>query len=547
MARMFPEQFPGENDPQNPEFTVYQTLRALPDSYSVFYSRKFKGGKRSREECEIDFLVFDGGKTLLCVEVKGGLIEYRGDEDAWFQNGKLLSPSPDRQAAAGKAALLEFLAETATDINVGWLLCFPDCSLPDNFRPPAGLPRQVLVDQRKLVDLAAALETTRAYYISEFGRPGANTTRATEVVTKLNRGIGFITKLGVRVARDKKQLVEVTDEQMQVLDDLMVNPRMAVKGYAGSGKTLIAQEFAKRLEADGHSVLLLFFNRMIANSVRYGLQRDSRIECTTFHSLARHLINESDPGWWESNSTTSDDFWNVEVPLKLLDIPINSAGRYDAIIVDEGQDFKKTWYETLETLLLNPSKGRFVVFYDDLQDIFGHWNDLPWGTSNVARKVLSKNCRNTKSITGFLCKAHSCGMTAYERSPAGEKVIERTASSIKEEQRQLLSDIKELIAGGIFPGQIVLIINQPRQDSCLADLHQIGNHKLEAIGRTYHDRSNAIRYTNIRLFKGLEADVVYLLGLPAKQSANAGIQVYTQGSRAQTLLYVSRINQGGVL
>jgi Nuclease-related domain len=153
MARMFPDQFPGEYVAQNPEFEVFQTLRALPDSYSVFYSKKFKGGKKSKEECEVDFLVFDGKKTLLCMEVKGGLIEYRGDEDAWYQNGRNLSPSSDRQASATKAAVLEFLGVAASDINVGWLPCFPNCSLPANFQPPAGLPRPVILDQSKLLNI----------------------------------------------------------------------------------------------------------------------------------------------------------------------------------------------------------------------------------------------------------------------------------------------------------------------------------------------------------------------------------------------------------
>lgn len=543
MARMFPEQFPGEYDSDNPEFAVYQTLRSLPDSYSVFYSKKFKGGKRSKEECEIDFLVFDGEKSLLCVEVKGGLIEYSGDEDAWYQNGKRLVRSPDRQASAGKAALLEFLGEAASDINVGWFLCFPNCTLPTNFQAPSGLPRPVLADQARLLDVEEAINAASAYYVSEFGRRGVNSRQAKEVVKKLTRSIGFITKVGVRVARDYRQLVEVTAEQMQVLDDLVVNPRIAVKGFAGSGKTLIAQEFAKRLATDDKSVLLLFFNRMVANAVRYGLPRDTSIECTTFHSLARRLISEDDPEWWGENSTKTDDFWNIDVPLRLLDVPLAADAKYDVVIVDEGQDFKPDWYEILETLLEDPVNGRFVVFYDDLQDIFGHWDDLPWGTKNVARKVLSKNCRNTKSIIQFLSEVHPCEIQAFERSPTGEPVVERLAASIEEEQQQLVSDVKALMAGGVLPEQIVLVLNQPRQDSCIANLDQIGRYKIKAIGRTYRERSDAIRYTNIRLFKGLEADVVFLLGLYGEESLHSRRQIYTQGSRARTLLYVSRIKQ----
>ena len=98
-----------------------------------------------------------------------------------------------------------------------------------------------------MLDVETAVSTVGDYYVRKFGKPGANSKHSDEVVRKLTRGIGFLSKVGVRVARDYQQLVEVTDEQMQVLDDLMVNRRIAIKGFAGSGKTLIAQEFAKRL------------------------------------------------------------------------------------------------------------------------------------------------------------------------------------------------------------------------------------------------------------------------------------------------------------
>jgi hypothetical protein len=92
-----------------------------------------------------------------------------------------------------------------------------------------------------------------------------------------------------------------------------------VKGYAGTGKTILATEFAKRCEERERKVLLLFYNRMVANSVRYGLGRDSTIECSTFHSLARRVIDSADANWWKATAWTNDDeFWETEVSLKVL-------------------------------------------------------------------------------------------------------------------------------------------------------------------------------------------------------------------------------------
>ena len=70
--------------------------------------------------------------------------------------------------------------------------------------------------------------------------------------------------------------------------------------------------------------------------------------------------------------------------------------------LDEGQDFKPDWFDTLE-LFLNPDEdGHFAVFLDERQDLFDRWQGVPWDGQNIARKRLRKNCRNTKSIIEYI-------------------------------------------------------------------------------------------------------------------------------------------------
>ena len=94
IARMYPEVFPGKSDQNNPEFVVYESLRSLPDSYIVFYSKRFMGSIFGKAECEIDFVIFNQRDVIVCLEVKGGLLHYDGVQDRWLQNGKVMVKAP---------------------------------------------------------------------------------------------------------------------------------------------------------------------------------------------------------------------------------------------------------------------------------------------------------------------------------------------------------------------------------------------------------------------------------------------------------------------
>ena len=88
MAHLYPSTYPKENAHGDPEFEVFEILKELPDNFHIFYSKKLVGTKGAKAETEIDFLIFDGKKTMICLEVKGGLIDYDGYTSGWSQNKK---------------------------------------------------------------------------------------------------------------------------------------------------------------------------------------------------------------------------------------------------------------------------------------------------------------------------------------------------------------------------------------------------------------------------------------------------------------------------
>ncbi len=536
---MFPETFSGQVQEGNPEYQVFNLLRGLPDNYSVIYSKKFKGGKWSKEEAEIDFLIFDGHRNLICLEVKGGEIAYNGTNRAWYQNGERMKKSPDWQASSGAHAVIEFLGKDAERVNINWALAFPHCSKPAGSGSIAEVPAELLLDAQALLYPTAAVQRICAYNEERLRREGVGRFQASNILDRLLRSVGFVTKIGTRLIQDASQLVKATEQQLEVLEDLELNQRTAVMGYAGTGKTIIATEFAKRCSERGQKVLLLFYNRMVANSVRYGLGQRSPIECTTFHSLARHEIEAEDEAWWkEDNGKDDPEFWEMTVPLKMLEVIDSKAPQYDVIVVDEGQDFKAEWFEILGQLQKKEPDSRFAIFHDSNQDIFRRWTDIPWEPGTFTRKQLRKNCRNTKAIVNQLNELIPSDMVAFEQSPDGQPVIVHSGETRSAQVATIRKNLEKLIKEDVPPGQIVILIDCPLKVSSVSQIDKIGKCRLSWMGRSYRSDSRDIQITTIESFKGLEADVVFVVLGEDSELNTRPQKLYAQISRARLLLHL---------
>ena len=314
---------------------------------------------------------------------------------------------------------------------------------------------------------------------------------------------------------------------------------MLVHGSAGTGKTIIAQTFAKRLADKGASVLLLFYNRGIAKRARHAFDKNAQVTVSTFSSFAKRQIEREDPNWWEAQTHKGNDFWHIELPIKLFELPRDRLPRFDSIIVDEGQDFKPEWYEFLQQLLRPSENSHYVVLLDEKQDIFGHWKDFPC-RPNPARKILTKNCRNTRMIVEFLNRNFPTGMSSFDWSPIGTQVIERRVGDEEDEVKQITTDVHYLTTKEkISVGAIVILVNPSKEGSALRNVMKIDRFELASTYNRYDSNSDKLHYSTIEVFKGLEADVI-LLSLRNVDPKQVPKAIYVQGSRAKHLLYIYR-------
>lgn len=196
-----------------------------------------------------------------------------------------------------------------------------------------------------------------------------------------------------------KAIKTLTEDQYGIIQFLRGRSRVAISGCAGSGKTLVALEKAIRLDSAGFRTLLLCHSPYLAQHLR-GLAANSGLIVYDFSAWIRSLQGK--------NETLNSEWSHFEEPLDAeLDAAFDRLDlheiRYDAIIVDEGQDFRESWWIIVEAALASLETGILYVFHDDNQALL---------TRNLAYPVkeapfsISKNCRNGGEIFEVVRRFH---------------------------------------------------------------------------------------------------------------------------------------------
>lgn len=537
---IYPSEFPPffDNPPEKNVFNLFRNLN--PIRYDIFYSRSFSRVARGeRIEYEVDFIIVEKGQdranAILIIEIKGGRITYDGIKNVWKANGHPMD-SPVLHATGNMHSLVERYSELSYKTPFGWAVCFPDTIMEDQ-TPPMLTPRQVM-DKSFLAFLDSELPILFREIRDNYpNKPGADFKVYNVFKESLLRGLGQVVPLHKQIAIAEKKFIQLTESQMGILRILKDNKNILITGPAGSGKTVMATTLARETYEEEQKVLLLTYNRILANNIRRNLnlpKEEDRLEVTTYHSLAKRTIDEYDESWWKENSN-NDTFWEFDTAVKLDDVLKGSEPIYDVIIIDEGQDFRELWFESLEKLL--KPEGSYYVFLDKHQNIFNAYEKIP-GKRHFFNYSLKENCRNTSLIINQLESYISEKIARKPETPEGEpvKVIPfindtEQLNKIKDEWLRLVEE------ENINPDRIVLMFNAQKRESCIGATRKFGKYHIEAVDRYGNLNPKAVNYTTINTFKGLEADVVFIIDTDKVTNPDYKV-LYTQASRAKYLLYV---------
>lgn len=193
-----------------------------------------------------------------------------------------------------------------------------------------------------------------------------------------------------------------------------------IKGPAGSGKSLVLAGRAAELAKQGRRVLVLTFNITLVNylldlAVQYAQSGKVRGQITAlnFHHWCKRIAYKADKSdeydsHWSGGAETDRD-----VDLSLAGIAANAVkwaaaldeqDRWDAVLVDEGQDFLPGWWEALRAALPSDGSGEAMLVADAQQNIYAvkPWTELemngagfrgPWATLESSYRMSPTLCR----------------------------------------------------------------------------------------------------------------------------------------------------------
>ena len=558
MATMIPELSELQLNALNSKAEA-KAYRAFRDHLSADYVVFFQVGWILRREDEnardgeADFLISHAERGYLCIEVKGGGIGFDAKTGEWAsidRHGEKHSiKDPVRQALHEKYSVLTKLNENPrwrelriSNVTRGHAVFFPDVGAK---RPlvKTDLPEQLIGGVDDLVSPQPWIEGVFGYWGNQeksqipLGSKGLAILR--EVFA---RSFEVRPLLSSYLKEEEQRRIRLTTDQSRILDQLRSRRRVAISGGAGTGKTLIAVEKARRLAAEGFKTLLTCFNRQLADHLAELCKPVNGLDVMSFHQLCHRYIERAkqlsgnDLLDEAKKAYPGKDRFLVHYPNALaysLDVV---EDRYDALVCDEGQDFSEDFWMPLEMLLTDYEKSPIYVFFDDNQNLYSRASSFPIKDEPFA---LTANCRNTDRIHEAAYRFYR-GEGVVPPGIEGEPVATIEAPSFKAQATKIHAKIVDLITKDRIPaGDIAILIlsNEQKTDYYEAIRHLALPAPNKWIEEGWQTKETLLLDTVSR-FKGLEAPIVFLWGLDGKSVERNREQFYVGLSRAKSLLFV---------
>lgn len=351
-------------------------------------------------------------------------------------------------------------------------------------------------------------------------------------------------------------ILRVMDLQQEQLARSLGEGHRVIHGVAGSGKTLILGYRAQHLaKACNRPILVLCYNKLLAQRLDEWMRAKglhNKVQVRNFHRWCVEQLKAYHvplPG----NRDDADEYCDelVESVIRQVDRNFIPSGQYDAVMIDEGHDFRPEWLK-LVAQMVNPNTNSLLVLYDDAQSIYdtrkkGKFSFKSVGIQAQGRTTILKvNYRNTHEILDF---ASSFARQLLTQEDADEDGIPRIAPvsagrrgskpiliklpTLKSEADEIVRLLKEAHERGVaWRDMAVLYWDGHDKDELFRALKE---HHVYVVGKktiSFSGDDAKVRFLTMHGSKGLEFPLVAIMGSRIVEKAKADVD-------AAKLLYVA--------
>jgi hypothetical protein len=453
-------------EPRSEREACRALVEGLPDAVCVLHSvPHVTQTDRGARDGEIDLVVLDPEQGLLALEVKGGREVGYDPDRGWYSTshgGATHSiKDPFTQARRNLYSVRDrirkeeiFSRHEELPFTYGHGCIFPH-AVTDGETMPMHVRPELCIDARGLQEATSAVGTVFGFWRGENGREEKVEGWSDAVLGRvLAPSFQAEESLRIRIEREQAQFVELTEEQADVYGQILQANRQAlVQGASGTGKTILAQRRATELAESGEETLYLCFNRLLADHLAEDLSGVANLTVATFHELADVLSRRTRAV--EFPDDPDQTFWDEGAADVLLRAIEATGARYDALIVDEAQDFRETWWLPLQELIRED--GYFYVFYDPEQNVYD--TNLKPVEELPTHVPLTTNCRTTSRIRAFASEIAGLEDVADAKHLAEGEPVETYAFDERDEQIEILGRIVRHLKQdvGLSSSDIVLL------------------------------------------------------------------------------------------
>ena len=554
---IIPNEFPYSDDPsRDAERIVFNKLKAVfgnEKNFDIYYNREIWSPYNPNipEQVEGDFILFHDKAGFLVIEVKGGNpIEFVAAKDQWYSTSRHGNRyeinNPFRQANKVKWTIKERIKEKSKSkvpyINAKILVIFPQSGMPNSLMG-VEYDRSNVVSNSEMDDLNNIVMKTLLNKDRDpkttFDNPGQQCRKIFQDM--FAKSFKLELSLKDKLEELNKKIIKYDKHQIEILDQRK-EPRLIIEGRAGTGKSILAAEKAKRFGKEFEKILLICgANKPFAKHMVRELEENDNIDVNYFSGLCKDLYDKANFTSDEKDEIVKDRHLKnpFEVHQLMLEKAIEKTGiKFDALVVDEGQDINKSQWDSILMILKDPFKSPVYIFHDNNQKIY-HKSKLDLPDFPQYPHLLDKNYRNTKYIFNIQ-KSYYEGDTMTSIGPEGESVRYVVSNDLRDTERKIIKSINKYTINEAIPKKEIAILtgNKSGVSTTLLGNYYIKHKNPILTNFTFvkaeENHKDAIVLDSIKRFKGLERDVVILFDL--EDALDNPEEMYTGLSRPKLIL-----------